>query len=171
MELKNILLYKFFYNTAVPTLAAKSVLSMDAFVQHGNTSCLMHCIAVAYYSYIIASFLKLKCDRKSLIRGALLHDYYLYDWHDKDLSHRLHGFRHNKTALKNAKRDFVLNNKEENIIDSHMFPLVPVVPKCKESILVSLVDKVCSTYEVFGRNTYKGRFFSDVCKAAKAENK
>ncbi len=35
-----------------------------------------------------------------------------------------------------------------------MFPLVPLIPRYKESHLVSFVDKICSLYEVFARNPY-----------------
>ena len=36
----------------------------------------------------------IKINEKSLIRGALLHDYFLYDWHKSDQGHRLHAFFH-----------------------------------------------------------------------------
>ena len=36
-----------------------------------------------------------------------------------------------------------------------MFPLTPIFPRFKESVVVSIMDKICSLYEVFGRNTYK----------------
>ena len=57
-------------------------------------------------------------------------------------------------ALKNAKRDFRLTDREQDIIAKHMFPLTPALPKYRESVLVCLVDKWCSTYEVFSRNPY-----------------
>ena len=81
------------------------------------------------------------------MRGALLHDYFLYDWHQKDSSHRLHGFRHPKTALGNAQRDYHLNWKEKNIIARHMFPLIPVPPQCREAWIVCLADKWCALGE------------------------
>ena len=77
----------------------------------------------------------------------MLHDYFLYDWHQKDPSHRLHGFRHPKTALGNAQRDYYLNWKEKNIIARHMFPLIPVPPQCREAWIVCLADKWCALGE------------------------
>lgn len=53
-----------------------------AFVQHGDTSCLLHCVAVAYYSAAILDLLRIRYDRRALVRGALLHDFFLYDWHN-----------------------------------------------------------------------------------------
>ena len=65
----------------ITAAAADSRLSKTAFfIQHGNTSCLLHCIAVAYYCYRLAErFKALKGHENELVRGALLHDYFLYD--------------------------------------------------------------------------------------------
>ena len=53
---------------------------------------------------------------RSLVRGALLHDYFLYDWHIPDESHKWHGVTHAGDALKNARRDFELNEIEQDMI-------------------------------------------------------
>lgn len=68
--------------------------------------------------------------------------------------HRLHGFHHPARALGNALQDFSLDPVEQNIILRHMFPLTPIPPKYREAILVCLVDKGCSLYEVFARRPY-----------------
>lgn len=119
------------------------------FIQHGSTSVYEHSIRVAYYSLSLAERLHLDGHREELVRGALLHDYFLYDWHEKDRSHNLHGFRHPFTALRNAETDFVLSSRERNIILRHMFPLIPLPPSCLEGWIVCMVDKGCSIYEVF----------------------
>ena len=118
------------------------------FIQHGSTSVYAHSIRVAYYSLSRADFLHLRRNRRELVRGALLHDYFLYDWHEKDRTHNLHGFRHPFTALRNADADFTLSRRERYIILLHMFPLIPVPPSCLEGWIVCLVDKGCSIYEV-----------------------
>lgn len=117
------------------------------YMQHGSTSVYEHSVKVAYISLCLAKWLHLKVDPVSLMRGALLHDYFLYDWHEKDRSHRLHGFRHASTALRNAERDFQLNEVEKNIIARHMFPLNPIPPKYKEAWVVCLADKYCAFLE------------------------
>lgn len=119
------------------------------FIQHGSTSVYEHSIRVAYYSLSLAERLHLDRNRQELVRGALLHDYFLYDWHEKDRSHNLHGFRHPFTALRNAEADFKLSKRERNIILRHMFPLIPLPPSCLEGWIVCMVDKGCSIYEVF----------------------
>lgn len=128
-----------------------TVASMSAYIQHGKISCLDHCLAVADISYRVACYYKLNLDKRSLIRGALLHDYFLYDWHEKGGGHRLHGFTHAKRALRNALRDFKLNQIEIDIIKKHMWPLTVVPPKYKEALLVNLVDNYCSLYETIHR--------------------
>jgi len=130
------------------------ILESENYIQHGKTTVLLHSVAVAYYSYSLALLLGIKISEKELIRGALLHDYFLYDWHKKEDHRPLHGFHHSHTALKNAKKHVVLTEIEMDIIEKHMFPLTPNPPKFKESILVCLVDKACSAYEVFIMRTY-----------------
>lgn len=119
-----------------------------AFMQHKKVNCFDHSVFVAYMSVRISGRLKTKVDMRSLVRGALLHDYFLYDWHIPDKSHRLHGFYHAKKALNNAQRDYELNAIEEDIIATHMFPLNPGLPQYKESLIVNFADKVCAAFEL-----------------------
>ena len=87
-------------------------------------------------------------NEKELIRGALLHDYFLYDWHIKGNRPKgLHGYTHPTTAYRNASKRINLTPIESDIIMKHMFPLTPIPPKFFESYVVCLVDKVCSTCE------------------------
>lgn len=127
----------------------KTFISQKKYIQHADISVYEHVLNVCYLSVKIALKYNIKVNYKSLVRGALLHDYFLYDWHEKDASHRLHGFTHPYKAAKNAKRDFNINKLEENIIKRHMFPLTPIPPKYKEGLIVTLADKICATKEIF----------------------
>ena len=127
---------------------------LKTFTQHGETTVFEHCVSVAKYSLLMAHFLertfKISFDKDSLVRGALLHDYFLYDWHDKTVpGRRIHGFTHPATARKNAERDFGLNDLERDIISKHMFPVTPFPPMHRESVLVNLADKWCALCEAF----------------------
>lgn len=145
-----------FFNDCLKNICEETnLLMLDNFIQHGNTTCLWHSIAVAYYAYCFSQFFNIKCDEKSLIYGALLHDYFLYDWHIHDKFHRFHGFKHPKTALNNALKHYSLNKREIDIIKNHMFPLTLVPPHHRESILVNLSDKICSSLETFNGHMYK----------------
>lgn len=125
------------------------------YTQHGNTSCLLHMLAVAHYCSKLDDMLGLNCNKAELIRGALLHDYFLYDWHDGKPERRIHGFTHPKAALLNAECDFFLSERERDIIRKHMFPLTFNPPKYRESWIVCLIDKACSLYETFNKkNAY-----------------
>lgn len=120
------------------------------FIQHGDVSVYRHVISVARASVAVARALErlgVRMDRASLVRGALLHDYFLYDWHDPDPSHRLHGFTHPSAALACAEQDFDLTARERNIISRHMFPLVPLPPTCREAWVVCMADKYCALCE------------------------
>mgnify|MGYP002508697475 CR=1 FL=1 len=82
-------------------------------IQHGNMTVNDHCLSVARHSLILDKKLGLHCNRRDLIRGSLLHDYFLYDWHDKGYvpeRGRLHGFTHPNTALRNAAKEYELTD-------------------------------------------------------------
>ena len=122
------------------------VISMNQFIHHGNVDCLEHSMSVAYRSYLVCK--KLGFDYTSASRGALLHDFYLYDWHVKGSHVGLHGFNHPNIALENAQKYFQLNEIEKDIIKKHMWPLTLRFPRFKESLIVLLVDKYCSLLEI-----------------------
>ena len=91
------------------------------------------------------------------MRGALLHDYFLYDWHDKDHPKR-HGWKHASIALENAADDFSINPVEADMIKKHMFPFnLTAVPRYRETVILTVADKVCSFKETFSKP-----FYSDV---------
>ena len=118
------------------------------FIQHGNTSTYDHSLCVTYISLWMAERSRHKVDMKSITRGALLHDYFLYDWHEKNEYHNLHGYTHASRSLANAKRDFKLNKIEEEIIYCHMFPLnISRVPLSREARIVCVADKLCAGAE------------------------
>ncbi len=128
---------------------SKGMLSEKDFIQHGEISCYDHSLNVAAKCVKISDALSLRVDRRALIRGALLHDYFLYDWHEDDDSHKWHGFHHAGKALQNASRDFELSHIERDIIEKHMFPLNKRPPKYLESWVVWFADKICASEEMF----------------------
>lgn len=138
----------FFWEEVRQVCSSSRMNKSRTFYQHGKINIYVHSLRVAYICYYWVKKYHLHVDEKALIRGALLHDYFLYDWHDKEHEYkRPHGFFHPSAALCNAKQDFILTRKEENIIQRHMFPLTLIPPGCKEAWLVCMADKVCSTRE------------------------
>ena len=115
---------------------------------HGNTTIFAHCYTVSYLCYL--SCKRKKLDYKSAARGALLHDFYLYDWREKDSHVRPHAFTHPMTAYLNAKKQFDLNWMEKDMILTHMFPVTLfTIPLCREGWILTLIDKSCATMEFF----------------------
>ena len=127
---------------------------MKNYTQHGTTSVFEHVLAVAKFSLIFAINLEnvfgVRVDRKALVRGALLHDYFLYDWHKpSDRRRGLHGFTHPAIACENAIRDFNIPPIEQDIIRHHMFPLTFFCPHSWEGWIVCMADKWCALCETF----------------------
>lgn len=121
------------------------VQKMKDFTQHGEISCLRHCLFVSYISFRICKLLKL--DYRSAARGALLHDLFLYDWHLTRPPEGLHAFVHPTIALRNASTYFTLNDKEKDIIYNHMWPVTFRLPRYRESFIVLMADKYCAVME------------------------
>ena len=118
------------------------------YIKHHDESVFDHSMKVAYYAYKIAH--RRNLDWESTIRGALLHDFFLYKF-KKCFSLRLitdsikHAIIHPLIAFENAVKYFELNEKEENIIKGHMFPFG--FPRSKEAWIVSFVDKYIAVFE------------------------
>ena len=137
-------------------LRSRNFNRMKEFIQHGDVTANAHVLRVARCSIALSEYLHISCSRRELIRGALLHDYFLYDWHipDAENPHRLHGFYHPGLALQNAAKEYPLTNREKNIIKRHMWPLTMVPPACREAWIVTAADKWCSLLETL--YIYKG---------------
>ena len=82
----------------------------------------------------------------------MLHDFYLYDWHVQDGTHRWHGFHHPERAAENAARYIGVSEKEAEIIRYHMWPLtLRHAPSSREAWIVCIADKLCSLEETLFR--------------------
>lgn len=142
-------------------LESKNFKGTRAHIQHGSMTVHNHCMDVARYSLLINKKLGVGCNKHDLIRGALLHDYFLYDWHDKAYlanRQRLHGFHHPMTALKNAEKEYSLNDTQREIIKKHMWPLSVIPPTCREAWVVTAADKYCSFLETVGLHKGHGAY-------------
>ena len=121
--------------------------------RHHNTTRLNHLYNVAVYSYLIGNKLNMFCrvDFDALIAGALLHDFHFVRQNEyKELHCRN---THGMIASKNAMETFNISEKERNIIEAHMFPMVFIIPRSKEAWIVSVSDKFSAVMEAcFNRN-------------------
>ncbi len=132
-----------------PYISDEKVQEMKNYVQHGNVSTYEHVSDVTKLCYLMNTRLHLGADEKTLLAGAFLHDFYLYDWHTvgKQLD-GLHGYVHADIAARNAKKRFDIDDKVHSVIKTHMWPLnLTAVPSSKEAWILTTADKVISIKE------------------------
>lgn len=138
---------EFFLKVARPIIEHEEYQKMRE-IPHHYGSVYEHCIGVAYLSYRMA--LRFRLDTVSTIRGALLHDFYLYKFSKRNQKNLLaeayrHSRNHPRIAKKNALKYFTLNKKEIDIITHHMFPVG--IPRCFEAWITTFADKSLAMVE------------------------
>lgn len=114
-------------------------------LHHGITR-YEHSMRVARWTYKVCKLFKMN-NKDEVTRAALLHDFYV----NEDLVSSNGATKlgeHPTKALENSLKYFDLNEIQQDIIKTHMFPCNFDIPKYKESWLVSGVDKLVSTYEM-----------------------
>ena len=135
---------KEFMNYTSFILEHKEFIKTKNIVHHGDTR-YNHSLKVAYLSYKISK--GLKCDVLSATRAATLHDFFL-ERDDRNIATEAKMIvNHPSIAKRNAINYFGVSEKEQNIIESHMFPFSTVAPKSKEAWIVSFADKIVSIVE------------------------
>ncbi len=136
------------YLTLVRDILNNENFSQIENIKHHNSNRLEHSLKVSYIAYKISK--KLKLDYISVARAGLLHDFYLdrtKDYKNFYKKIKLFANSHPKDAVYNASLYFDLNDKEIDIILTHMFPLNLQVPKYLESWIINMTDSVISIYE------------------------
>ena len=130
--------------------------SMKQYKHHVKCSLYDHSVKVAYLCYKHHLRFGMKTDIADFVRGAILHDYYLYDLHGDGASHRFHWFKHPKAALQKALEKYpCLTYTQRDMIVHHMFPLTLMPPKTAEGWLVCLYDKIAAVSDRFGNSKWK----------------
>ena len=133
-------------------LASPTFRSLAKNKQHHNSTTYAHLIQVTVLAIKFCRKHHWKVDEKALVRAALLHDYYLYDWHDKPHRKKRHARRHAVYAADNAERDFGLSPFERQLILYHMWPINPLHwPRCKEAWAILWADKKATFRELTKR--------------------
>ena len=109
-------------------------------IKHHGLDRYEHNKRVSYYSYLVCRILHL--DYECAARAGVLHDFFLEDNAVINFKEKMKLLEsHPKRAFKKSLEHFELSPKEENIILSHMFPIVPNhLPKYLESWVVDIVD-------------------------------
>lgn len=135
---------KEFMSVAKPIFTHNEFLKTKSIVHHGNTR-YNHSVRVSYIAYKLAKILG--CDVTSTIRGGALHDFFLVRDDKNILTSAKMFVEHPTIAKENAIKYFAINEKEQNIIEAHMFPTSSVLPKSKEAWIVTIADKISAVLE------------------------
>lgn len=104
-----------------------------------------HCVNVAWYTYLWTKASGL--DYVSATRGAMLHDFFVYEWKTEQPISGRHSVVHPRIALENSMKYFEVNDIMKDCIVNHMWPNTIHAPKTAEGIIVTLADKYCATLE------------------------
>ncbi|MDR2659006.1 MAG: HD domain-containing protein [Spirochaetaceae bacterium] len=132
---------------------AKDILENELFLEtkkiysHGRISIYEHSIAVAELAFSMIENNN-GIDKRCVVRAALLHDFFLYEWHVPGIRYIMHGWKHPSIAAKKAKEIFGISRKEYACIKTHMWPWTPFsIPICREAWIISMADKVVALKE------------------------
>ena len=133
----------------------EKILRMKEISMHRGSNCYEHCFKVAKKA-IRKSLHRKNIDLEVVLIGAILHDYYLYDWRNDRSKLKKHGKNHPDIAIENAVRDFNVSDEVKKVIKTHMWPVnFKSYPNSKEAKLVSLSDKEVTIGESLTSINYK----------------
>jgi uncharacterized protein len=132
---------------------AKDILTHELFLEskkiysHGAINIYDHSIAVAELSFAMIENSR-TIDKRCVVRAALLHDFFLYEWHVPGMRYILHGWVHPAIAAEKAREIFAISGKEYSCIKSHMWPwTLFCFPVSREGWIISLADKIIAVKE------------------------
>ena len=133
-------------------LNAESYQILKTYQHHYRSNTYAHCVSVTLFALKFAKKMHIKVDVEKLVRGCLLHDYYLYNHRTEErIPHHL--LHHPKVAAENAQRDFNVGPIESDMILSHMWPITFFrFPICTEGWILVYADKIVSLKERFQKN-------------------
>ncbi|MDD6468267.1 MAG: HD domain-containing protein [Erysipelotrichaceae bacterium] len=144
-EIQELLADQEFCSMIKDLLENEMVLELKKFNQHHRYSRFDHSVSVAYYTYKMC--LKWHVEPKEIVRAALLHDLFIYDWRVEKSEFGSHAFAHPKEACINAEKIMPLTDMQKNCILSHMFPLSKTMPRYKGSWIIQAADKYSAIQE------------------------
>jgi len=151
-----------FYNIVKDIINHPKFLETKKVSHHGGENTLFsHSLNTAFMTFKIAKRLKWsEEDVISATRAAMLHDFIEFDWDSPEsrayksqfkglerIKH-MHGFVHGFQAVEYSSKFFELSNAQIDAMAKHMFPLVPILPKYKETWLLTYTDKIVAIYEL-----------------------
>lgn len=136
------------------------VKSMKQYNHHGTINTHFHSVFVAYTALKICN--RLGKEPRDTVRAALLHDFYLYDWHIEK-HEELHAWYHPKAAVANIKANLgELTSEQENMILAHMWPLHLMPPRTLGGWILTVADKHCSNLDILGKSGKFNEIYNEI---------
>ncbi len=133
----------------------EKILRMKDISMHRGSNCYLHSFKVAKKA-IKKSLNRKDVNLEVVLLGAILHDYYLYDWRKDRSKLKKHAKNHPNIAIENAVKDFNISEDVKKVIKSHMWPLnIKDYPNSKEARIVSISDKAVTIGESLTSKKYK----------------
>ena len=133
----------------------EKIIRMKDISMHRGSNCYLHSFKVAKHA-IKKSLNRKDVNLEVVLLGAILHDYYLYDWRKDRSKLKKHGKNHPNIAIENAVKDFNISEEVKKVIKSHMWPLnIKDYPNSKEAKIVSISDKAVTIGEFLTSKKYK----------------
>jgi uncharacterized protein len=140
---------EFFNIYALPIIQNDLFKSSKQIYSHGSINIYDHSIAVAELAFSMAEK-RQGIDMVCVIRAALLHDFFLYEWHVPGLRYVKHGWVHPAISAKNAEQVFNITESEAECIKTHMWPWTLFkLPKSREAWIITAADKIIAIKEIF----------------------
>lgn len=94
------------------------------------------------------SYFGIQADKKDVILGALLHDLGIIGRDEKFQNDHECGQKHAADSVIEAKRLLPgLTERQQDIIENHMFPVTRKAPRSREGRIVVTADKWCAVIE------------------------
>ena len=135
------------------------IIRMKEFKMHRGSNCYEHTFKVVKRAMHHVEISRKKNIKPEIVLlGAILHDYYLYDWRVDRSKLKGHAKNHVQIALENASKDFNISPEVKEVIGTHMWPInIKQYPKSREAKIVSINDKLVALCEAFTSVKYKER--------------
>ncbi|MBR5619767.1 MAG: HD domain-containing protein [Clostridia bacterium] len=142
------------------------VESMKQYRHHGDTSTHYHSVFVAYSVCKMCTDLH-AWDARDIVRAALLHDFYLYEWYTEKHDEN-HIWYHPKESVKNIEAHFgPMRGVQRNMILAHMFPLCKELPHSSGAWMLTLADKRCACEDYLGASRRFRPVYDEIDRRAK----
>ena len=137
----------------------EKILRMKEIPMHRGSNCYEHTFKVVKRAIHHCEISKKKnINPEVVLVGAILHDYYLYDWRVDRSKIKTHAKQHELIAAENAIKDFGISKEIKEVIETHMWPInIKNYPKSREAKIVSINDKLVALCEALTSKRYKNK--------------